>query len=87
MKILMTFIYKLYKFDTLDIPHFRNGQDIKKRKRVALTIENKLEVCKIVKNNVSKSLIIEQFSIGKSTLYDILKSEEKSKKFKAKKKS
>ena len=28
---------------------FKNGQDIKKkRKRVALIIENKLEVCKIV---------------------------------------
>ena len=54
----------------------------KKRKRVALTIEDKLEVCKMVKNNVPKSFIMEKFSIGRSTLYDILKSEEK---FKAEK--
>ena len=42
-------IYKFYKFDTLNIPDFRNGKDIKKRTRVALTIENKREVCEMVK--------------------------------------
>ena len=57
----------------------------KKRKRVALTFENKLEVCKMVKNNVPKYFIMEQFSIGRSTLYDILKSEETFKKFKTEK--
>ena len=66
------FIFKLYKFDTLIIPDFENGQDINKKKRVALTIINKLEVCKIVKNNVLRSFIMKQFSIGRSTLYDIL---------------
>ena len=35
----------------------------------------------MVKNSVQKSFIIEQFSIGRSTLYYILKNEEK---FKAK---
>ena len=35
-----------------------------KKKRVALTIKNSLEVCKIVKNNVLKSFIIKQFIIG-----------------------
>ena len=46
----LNFIFKLYKFDTLNILGFLNDQDIKKkRKRVALTIENKLEVCKMVK--------------------------------------
>ena len=75
------FFLKLYKFDTLNIPGFRNWQDIKKRKRVALTIENKLEACKLVKSNVPKSVIIEQFSIGRLTLYNILKSEEKFKRF------
>ena len=70
------------------LPGFRNGQDIKKkRKRVALTIENKLEVCKMVNNNVPKSFIMEQFSIGRSTLYDILKSEEKFKNLKQKRRS
>ena len=48
-----------------------------KRKRVQLTIENKLKVCKMVKKNVPKSVIMSQFSIGKSTLNDILRSEEK----------
>ncbi len=53
----------------------------KKRKRVQLTIENKLKVCEMVKKNVPKSVIMSQFSIGKSTLNDILRSEEKFKKF------
>ena len=57
----------------------------KKRKRVQLTIENKLKVCEMAKKNVPKSVIMSQFSIGKSTLNDILRSEEKFKKFKAEK--
>ena len=65
------------------LPGFRNRQYIKKKgKRVALTVENKLEVCKMVNNNVLKSFIMEKFSVGRSTLYDILKSE---KMFKAEK--
>ena len=62
------FCLLVFKFDTLNKPGF------KKRKRIALTIENKLEVCKMVKNNVPKSVRMEQFSIGRSTLYNILKS-------------
>ena len=57
----------------------------KKRKRVQLTIENKLKVCEMAKNNVPKAVIMSQFSIGKSTLNDILRSEVKFKKFKAEK--
>ena len=57
----------------------------KKRKRVQLTIEDKLKVCEMAKKNVPKSVIMSQFSIGKSTLNDILRSEEKFKKFKAEK--
>ncbi len=57
----------------------------KKRKRVQLTIENKLKVCEMVKKNVPKSVRMSQFSIGKSTLNDILRREEKFKKFKAEK--
>ena len=71
------FILNLYKFETLNILGLRNGQDIKKRKLVALTIENKLEACKMVKSKMPKFFIMELFSIGRSTLYDILKSEEK----------
>ena len=48
----------------------------KKRKRVQLTIENKLKVCEMAKKNVPKSVIIRQFSIGKSTSNDILRNEE-----------
>ena len=42
----MAFFYKLYKFDTLNIPGFRNEQDIIKKKRVALTIEKNLKYVK-----------------------------------------
>ena len=57
----------------------------KKRKRVQLTIENKLKVCEMANNNVPKAVIMSQFNIGKSTLNDILRGEEKFKKFKAEK--
>ena len=59
----------------------------KKRKRIQLTIENKLKVCKMTKKNVSKAVIMSQFSIGKSILNDILRSKGKFKKFKAKRSS
>ena len=58
---------------------------VKKRKCVQLIIENKLKVCEMAKNNVPKAVIMSQFSIGKSTLNDILRSKGKLKKFKAKK--
>ena len=57
----------------------------KKRKRVQLTIENKLKVCEMANNNVPKAVIMSQFNISKSTLNDILRGEEKFKKFNAKK--
>ena len=44
----------------------------KKRKRVQLTIENQLKDCEMAENNVPKAVIVNQFSIGKSTLNDIL---------------
>ena len=47
----------------------------KKRKRVQLTIENKLKVCEMASNNVPKAVIMSKFNIGKSTLNDILRSE------------
>ena len=43
----------------------------KKVKRVQLTIENKSKVCEMAKKNVPKSVIISQFSIGKSTVNKI----------------
>ena len=57
----------------------------KKRKRVQLTIENKLKNCEMAKHNVPKAVKMSQLSIGKSTLNDILRSERKFKKFKAEK--
>ena len=57
----------------------------RKRKRVQLTTENKLKVCEMAKNYVPKAIIMSQFSISKSTLNDILKSEGKFKKFKVEK--
>ena len=57
----------------------------KKRKRVQLTIEKKLKVCEMAKNNVPKAVIMSQFKIGKSILNDTLRSEEKFKKFTAEK--
>ena len=48
----------------------------KKRKRVQLTIENKLKICEMAKINVPKAVIMSQFSISKSTLNYILRSEE-----------
>ena len=45
-----------------------------KRKRVVLTIEDKLKVCRLAKQNVPKFVLMNQFKIGKSTLNDILRS-------------
>ncbi len=47
----------------------------KKRKQVQLPIENKLKVCEKAKNKVPKAVIMSQFSIGSSTLNEILRSE------------
>ena len=38
-----------------------------KRKRIVLTIEDKLKVCRLAKQNVPKSVLINQFKIGKFT--------------------
>ena len=38
-----------------------------KKNRVTTMVENKLEVYKVVKNNVLKYFIMEQFSIGRLT--------------------
>ena len=56
-----------------------------KRKRVVLKIKDKLKVCRLAKQNVPKSVLMSQFKIGKSTLNDILRSEEKFTQFKAEK--
>ena len=39
-----------------------------KRKRVVLTIEQKLEVCQMVRDNVARKVIMDKFNLGRSTL-------------------
>ena len=56
-----------------------------KRKRVVLTIEDKLKVCEMVRQNVPKPIIMDKFDIGKSTLIQTCQKEESFKDFKKKK--
>ena len=79
----LNFLSKLHTFNRVNIPGLKMDKTAKKRKRVQLTIENKLKVCEMAKKNVPKSVITSQFSIGKSTLNNILRSEDKFKKLKA----
>ena len=60
---------------------------VKKRKRVELIIENKLKVCEMAKNNFPKAVIMSRFSVGKSTLNDILRSIKNFKNLKPKRRS
>ena len=53
-----------------------------KRKRVVLSVEDKLKVCELNRKKVPRTEIMHQFNIGLSTVKDILKSEEKLKSFK-----
>ena len=48
-----------------------------KRKRVILNIEEKLKICEAVKNGVPKKIIMNKYELGKSTLNDILRNENK----------
>ena len=48
------FFFKLYKFETLNIPGFKNEENIKIKSRLAITIENKLYVFKNIKKICAK---------------------------------
>ena len=50
---------------------------VKKRKRIVLTIEDKLEICKLVKQGKTLANVAALFNIGKSTVHDIIKNEDK----------
>ena len=52
-----------------------------KRKRVVLTIEDKLEVLKLIDKSTSYTIICEKYGIGRSTVSDIKKNREKILKF------
>ena len=47
-----------------------------------LAVEDKLKICTLAKQNVSKSELMDDFKIGKSTLNDILRNEENFKQLK-----
>ena len=49
----------------------------KKRKRVVLTIEDKLKICDLVKNGRSLTSVAVEFNVGKSTVHDIVKNKAK----------
>ena len=53
-----------------------------KRKRIVLSIEEKLKVCEMFRNKIPKTDIMLKYSIGKSTVNDIIKKEESLKNFK-----
>ena len=53
-----------------------------KRKRVVLSINDKLEVLSLLDKSVSRSVICEKFGIGKSTVSDIWKNRDKVRAFK-----
>ena len=55
------------------------------RKRVVLSVVQKLEICDAIRRGVSYNDIMSQYKIGKSTISDIKKSEPKLRKFKAEK--
>ena len=46
---------------------------VKKKKRIVLTIEDKLEICKLVKQGKTLANVAALFNIGKSTVHDIIK--------------
>ena len=48
-----------------------------KRKRVVLTMEYKLKVCEMFRNKFPKTEIMLKYNIGKSTVNEIIKKEEK----------
>ena len=49
----------------------------KKRKRVVLTIEDKLKVCDLVKSGRSLTSIAAEFYVAKSTVHDTVKNKAK----------
>ena len=54
-----------------------------KRKRVVLTIEDKLKICKLFKQKVSKTITMSNYNLGKSTINDICWKEADLQKFKS----
>ena len=55
-----------------------------KRKKVVLSIEQKLEIIELLKKGTSYTIILEKYGIGRSTVSDIKKNESKLNEFKKK---
>ena len=45
----------------------------KKRKRVVLTLKQKMDICTKVEKGVNRQDIMDEYGIGSSTIYDIRK--------------
>ncbi len=52
-----------------------------KRKRTVLSIEKKLQICKKLRNGATATDLSKEFEVGKSTITDIRKSEDKLRSF------
>ena len=52
-----------------------------KRKRIVLSIDEKLEICEMKRNNISAKTIIERFGVGRTTINDICRKENVLKRF------
>ena len=48
-----------------------------KRKRVVLTIEDKIKIIQLLNDHVSYTIISEKYGIGRSTISDIKKNQQK----------
>ena len=51
--------------------------ELRKRKRTVLTIEEKLKICDLVKNKQSLASVATEFGVGKSTVHDIVRNQDK----------
>ena len=52
-----------------------NNKSYSKRKRIVLSIDEKLEICEMKRNNIPAKTIIERFGVGRTTINDICRKE------------
>ena len=64
----------------LHYAHFlciKMAEGSRKRKRIVLTIEEKIKICESVRSGRSPTSVAQEFNVGKSTVHDIVKNEGK----------
>ena len=49
----------------------------RKRKRLVLTLSDKLKICQLVRSGRTLQSVADEYDVGKSTVHNIVKSEEK----------